>query len=81
MYVAVFFSVFIPVLGVLRGQDLKLMILTGLSLSFATIPEELPIVITIVLGLGAYKLSKNNFLVKKIKGRRNIGECYGYRYG
>ena len=75
VYIAVFFSVFIPVLGILRGQDFKLMILTGLSLSFATIPEELPIVITMVLGLGAYKLSKNNFLVKKIKAAETLGNA------
>lgn len=75
VYVAVFFSIFIPVLGILRGQDLKLMILTGLSLSFATIPEELPIVITMVLGLGAYKLSKNNFLVKKLKAAETLGNA------
>ena len=36
VYLAVFFSVFIPVVGILRGQDLKTMVLTGLSLSFAT---------------------------------------------
>ncbi|MGE5379225.1 MAG: cation-translocating P-type ATPase, partial [Candidatus Aminicenantes bacterium] len=75
VYIAVFFSIFIPALGVLRGQDLKLMILTGLSLSFATIPEELPIVITMVLGLGAYKLSKNNFLVKKLKAAETLGNA------
>ena len=75
VYVAVFFSVFIPVLGILRGQDLKTMILTGLSLSFATIPEELPIVITMVLGLGAYTLSKNKFLVKKIKAAETLGQA------
>lgn len=75
VYLAVFFSVLIPVLGILRGQDLKTMILTGLSLSFATIPEELPIIITMVLGLGAYTLSKNNFLVKKIKAAETLGNA------
>lgn len=73
VYLAVFFSVFIPVLGILRGLDLKTMVLTGLSLAFATIPEELPIVITMVLGLGAYTLSKNNFLVKRIKAAETLG--------
>lgn len=51
------------------------MILTGLSLSFATIPEELPIIITMVLGLGAYTLSKNNFLVKRIKAAETLGNA------
>ena len=75
VYLAVFFSVLIPVIGILRGQDLKTMVLTGLSLAFATIPEELPIVITMVLGLGAYKLSKNNFLVKRIKAAEVLGNA------
>ncbi len=75
VYVAGFFSILIPVIGLLRGQDFKTMVLTGLSLSFATIPEELPIVITMVLGLGAYKLSQNNFLVKRIKAAETLGNA------
>ena len=75
VFVAVFFSVLIPVLGILRGQDIKLMILTGLSLAFATIPEELPIIITMVLGLGAYNLSKKKFLVKRLKGAETMGNA------
>ncbi|VVB89201.1 Copper-exporting P-type ATPase B [uncultured archaeon] len=75
VFVAVFFSIIIPLIGILRGQDLKTMILTGLSLSFATIPEELPIIITMVLGLGAYTLSKNKFLVKRIKAAETLGNA------
>ena len=75
VYVAVFFSALIPFIGWLRGQDLKVMFLTGLSLSFATIPEELPIIITMVLGLGAYTLSKNKFLVKRIKAAETLGNA------
>lgn len=75
VYAAVFFSVLIPVIGILRGGDPRTMILTGLSLSFATIPEELPIIITMILGLGAYTLSKNNFLVKKIKVAETLGNA------
>lgn len=75
VYLAIFFSVLIPVVGILRGQDLKTMVLTGLSLSFATIPEEMPIIITMVLGLGAYTLSKSNFLVKRIKAAEILGNA------
>jgi len=75
VFVAVFFSVLIPVLGIFRGQDIKTMVLTGLSLAFATIPEELPIIITMVLGLGAYTLSKRNFLVKRLKGAETMGNA------
>lgn len=75
VFVALFFSIIIPVIGILKGQDIKTMILTGLSLSFATIPEELPIIITMVLGLGAYTLSKNKFLVKRIKAAETLGNA------
>jgi Ca2+-transporting ATPase len=75
VYVAVFFSLIIPIIGVLRGQDLREMILTGLSLAFATIPEELPIIITMVLGLGAYKLSKQHLLIKKLKAAEALGNA------
>jgi len=73
VYVALFFAVLIPLLGVLRGQDWKLMLLTGLALAFAIIPEELPIVITVVLGLGSYRLSKNHFLVKQLRTAETLG--------
>jgi Ca2+-transporting ATPase len=75
VFVAVFFSALIPAIGIIRGQDLKTMVLTGLSLSFATIPEELPIIITMVLGLGAYTLSKHNFLVKRLQGAETLGNA------
>lgn len=71
--VAIFFAVMIPVVGILQGQDIFEMILTGLSLSFATVPEELPIIITVVLALGAYSLSKNNALVKYLKTAETLG--------
>jgi Ca2+-transporting ATPase len=73
VYIAAFFTILITVVGILKGNDLRTMILTGLSLAFATIPEELPIIITMVLGLGAYQLSKRNFLVKQLKAAETLG--------
>ena len=75
VWVALFFSVSIPLLGLLRGNDLQTMLLTGLALAFATIPEELPIIITMILGLGSYKLSHEKFLVKKIKAAEVLGDA------
>ncbi len=72
-YVAIFFAVAIPLVGFLRGQDWRLMVMTGLALSFAIIPEELPIIITMVLGLGSYNLSKINLLVKNLKASERMG--------
>ena len=71
--VAIFFSVIIPLIGFLQGQPLQDMFLVGLALAFATIPEELPIIITMNLGLGSFMLSKENFLVKKLKAAETLG--------
>jgi Ca2+-transporting ATPase len=73
VWIALFFSILIPVLGYLRGQSPTIMILTGLSLAFAVIPEELPIVITMVLAVGTYALSKQNALVKRLRASETLG--------
>ncbi|HAH86793.1 MAG TPA: ATPase, partial [Armatimonadetes bacterium] len=75
LLVAVLFSVLIPPIGILQGKPWRTMILTGLALAFATIPEELPIVITMVLGLGAYMLSRQGFLVKKLQAAEVLGDA------
>jgi len=75
VWVAVFFSVAIPLIGIARGGNFREMILTGLSLAFATIPEELPIIITMVLGLGSYRLSRQNFLVKRLRAAETLGDA------
>ena len=75
VWVAVTFSVIVPVIGIARGGNVKQMILTGLSLAFATIPEELPIIITMVLGLGAYRLSRQKFLVKRLRAAETLGDA------
>jgi Ca2+-transporting ATPase len=71
--IALFFSVLVPVLGFIRGLPLQQMILTSLSLAFATIPEEMPIIVTMVLGVGAYALSRKNALVKRLRAAETLG--------
>ena len=78
IWVAVFFSVLVPVINILRNlpitwSSVQENILTGLSFAFATIPEEMPIIITMVLGLGAIHLSKKNVLIKRTKAAETLG--------
>jgi Ca2+-transporting ATPase len=71
---AIAFSALVPFLGwLINGQDPQTMVLTALSLAFATIPEELPIIITMVLALGGYQLSKQNAVVKKLQAVESLG--------
>ena len=74
VWFALGFSVLVPLLGVLlSGQPLQLMLLTGLSLAFSIIPEELPIIITIVLALGAYRLARQHAIVKRLQAVETLG--------
>ena len=71
--VAISFSFLIPLVGFLHGNPLDQMILTGLSMAFATVPEELPILITITLAVGAYSLSRKRAIVKGLKAAQTLG--------
>jgi P-type Ca2+ transporter type 2C len=73
VWVAIFFSLIIPLVGLIQGKSLRDMVQTGLSLSFATIPEELPIVITMVLGVGAYALSRRHVLIRRLRAAETLG--------
>ena len=72
--VAVGFSILVPLLGwLLAGEDPRTMVLTGLSLAFVTIPEELPILITMVLALGAFRLSRRHAIAKRLRAVETLG--------
>lgn len=72
-FVAAFFSIFIPLVGYFEGQPVDLMIITGLSLAFATVPEELPIVISVTLAVGAYALSRKKAIVRNLRAAETLG--------
>ncbi|MBE3557683.1 MAG: cation-transporting P-type ATPase [Ktedonobacteraceae bacterium] len=74
VWLALGFSVLVPLLGwLLAGQPLPQMLLTGLSLAFAVIPEELPIIITMVLALGGYRLAQQHAIVKRLQAVETLG--------
>jgi len=71
--IAIFFSFLIPLIGFVHGDPPDQMILIGLSMAFATVPEEIPILITITLAIGAYSLSKKKAVVKGLTAAQTLG--------
>ncbi|KAF1086782.1 Calcium-transporting ATPase [Sporotomaculum syntrophicum] len=56
----------VVVAGVLRGESAYLMLLTGLSLAVATIPEWLPAMVTIALAVGVQRMISRGALVRRL---------------
>ncbi|XHH08298.1 MAG: cation-translocating P-type ATPase [Candidatus Bathyarchaeia archaeon] len=75
VWVALFFSILLPLLSYLRGlQPVPAeAVLYGLSLAFVVIPEELPIIITMVLAVGSYALSRKGAIVKRLRAAETLG--------
>ena len=73
LWAAIAVSIVIPLIGVLAGQPPKDMLLTGLSLAFATIPEELAVLIVIVLGLGSLRLARRGAIVRQLRAAETLG--------
>jgi P-type Ca2+ transporter type 2C len=73
LIVAVAACVLVPLLGVLRGQPPREMLLDGLTLAFATIPEELPILVTALVALGGLRLAQHGVLLRRLRAAESVG--------
>ena len=63
------------VLGISKGEPLAHMFAIVVSLAVSVIPEGLPIVITLVLASGVWRMSKKNVLVKKLQAVEGLGQA------
>ena len=48
-------------------------LLTGITLAMAIIPEEFPVVLTVFLGLGAWRLSRQQVLTRQVPAVETLG--------
>ena len=73
LVVAIAACVLVPLLGFLRGQPARDMLLNGLTLAFATIPEELPILVTALVALGGLRLAQHGVLLRRLRAAEAVG--------
>ncbi len=59
--------------GVLRGEDVFTMLMTGITIAIAAIPEGLPATVTIALALAVNRMLKQNALVNKLHSVETLG--------
>ena len=73
LIVAVTACVLVPLVGVARGQPVRDMLLDGLTLAFATIPEELPILVTVLVAIGGLRLAQHGVLLRRLRAAEAVG--------
>ncbi len=73
LIVAVTACVLVPLVGVLQGRSPREMLLDGLTLAFATIPEELPILVTVLVALGGLRLAQDGILLRRLRAAEAVG--------
>src|SRR5262245_7981333 len=63
----------IVAIGLFRGQPLLDMVLFGIALAVAVVPEALPAVVTISLALGVQRMVKRHALVRRLPAVEGLG--------
>lgn len=59
--------------GILRGHDVAIMVQTGVALAVAAVPEGLPVVATLCLARGMWRLSRRKALITRLSSVETLG--------
>ena len=64
----------VVIYGLTRGNWIQ-GLLAGITLAMATLPEEFPVVLTIFLAMGAWRISRKNVLTRRVPAIETLGSA------
>jgi len=73
IWVSLGLAAMVSVTGIMTGKNILLMVETGIALAVASIPEGLPIVATIALARGVWRMARRNALIKELSAVETLG--------
>ncbi len=73
VYGCIIICAVVSLIGILKGESVFNMILSGISLAVAAIPEGMPAVVTISLAIGVQRMLKKNALIRRLPAVETLG--------
>lgn len=73
LFFTIFASIALFIIGIIRGMSLETLILTLTSLFVSIVPKGIPIISTIVLAIGTYRMAQAHVLVKRMTAIETLG--------